>query len=110
MDEPCLPEHHGPYFPAAPVPRVQVMRCGRFSPTRVMSNKRPAQSIGVDANCVFVCFIGLTAIRRLVRALNGRPRKALNWKTPAEALDEFLQSSSRAVLRGPLELAELHTL
>jgi transposase, IS30 family len=28
-------------------------------------------------------------------ALNGRPRKTLKWKTPAEALDEFLCSSSQ---------------
>jgi IS30 family transposase len=27
-------------------------------------------------------------------ALNTRPRKALGWRTPAEALDEFLQSAS----------------
>jgi IS30 family transposase len=26
-------------------------------------------------------------------ALNGRPRKTLGWKTPAEALDQFLRSS-----------------
>ncbi len=28
-------------------------------------------------------------------ALNGRPRKALGWKTPAEALDEFLYSAQQ---------------
>lgn len=27
-------------------------------------------------------------------ALNGRPRKALGWKTPAEALDEFLATQA----------------
>jgi IS30 family transposase len=28
-------------------------------------------------------------------ALNGRPRKTLGWKTPAEALDQFLQSAQQ---------------
>jgi IS30 family transposase len=28
-------------------------------------------------------------------ALNGRPRKALSWKTPAEALDQLLQSTGQ---------------
>jgi IS30 family transposase len=29
-------------------------------------------------------------------ALNSRPRKTLRWKTPAEALDEFLYSAQQS--------------
>ncbi|MGC1211683.1 MAG: IS30 family transposase, partial [Micromonospora sp.] len=31
-------------------------------------------------------------INAVAHALNSRPRKTLGWKTPAEALDEHLQS------------------
>jgi IS30 family transposase len=34
----------------------------------------------------------LTAV---AAALNSRPRKTLGWKTPAEALDEFLYSAQQ---------------
>ncbi len=30
--------------------------------------------------------------------LNSRPRKTLGWKTPAEALDEFLQSAQHGIV------------
>jgi transposase InsO family protein len=36
-------------------------------------------------------------------ALNTRPRKTLGWKTPAEALDQLLQSHFSPVLRPPVE-------
>jgi len=36
----------------------------------------------------------LDELDQVAAALNRRPRKTLNWKTPAEALDELLSTAS----------------
>jgi IS30 family transposase len=35
-------------------------------------------------------------LEAVAAALNGRPRKTLSWRTPAEALDEHLLSAAQA--------------
>jgi IS30 family transposase len=40
-------------------------------------------------------------LNAVAASLNGRPRKTLNWKTPAEALDELLVLVQAGVANTP---------
>ena len=40
---------------------------------------------------------GVNDLAAVAAALNGRPRKTLGWKTPAEALDAVLRSGHAGV-------------
>ena len=40
---------------------------------------------------------GADDLAAVAAALNGRPRKTLGWRTPAEALDEVLRSAQTGV-------------
>ena len=39
----------------------------------------------------------IDALAAVAATLNGQPRKTLGWRTPAEALDEFMKSAHTAV-------------
>lgn len=41
---------------------------------------------------------GLDAIAAVAAVLNARPRKTLNWRTPAEALDQLLKSANKRLV------------
>ena len=57
-----------------------------YKPSRPGANKR----ITGEALLVHI-----KAIHAVANALNTRPRKTLDWRTPAEALNEYLKSSQR---------------
>ena len=44
---------------------------------------------------------GADDLTAVAATLNGRPRKTLKWKTPAEALDEYLCSTASAIPSPP---------
>ena len=49
-------------------------------------------------------FYGAGILDKIAAELNGRPRKTLGWRTPAEALDQLLSGQSiHPVLRSPLK-------
>jgi len=42
-------------------------------------------------------------IQAVAHTLNSRPRKTLGWKTPAEALNDYLKSIQQPLLQRPVE-------
>ena len=55
-------------------------------------------------------WVGQAQVDAVAMALNNRPRKTLNWRTPAEALNEHLYRFNQPVLRRPIEPGQCTTL